>query len=275
MPIVYPKEVWPADAATGALDGVTDERTGLPYIAKGTGPTSVPSYEAQYNRRQHRQNQILATWRQGMVVDEGNLTIGVYPMGFVLGGVARSYWGATGVAIPDNSGKVVYLDEAAALQVEDVWPSDVTTFVPLAIISASNGSLSIGDYRGQAAFHVPSLDAASVRDRRIVTASRASVASAQADVQVFAWDAPEDLELDEVQVYCGTATATVSVDVKVAGASMLSSAATPLTGSVVKPTVSNANVSAAQTVGVHVTTDGTGSLADLTVTLLFKAALSA
>ena len=109
MAITYPDEIWPSDADVEALDGATDERTGLPYVAKGTGPTSVPTYEIQYNRRQQRQNQILATWRQGMVVDEGDLKIGVYPIDFVIDGVWKIFSGASEVSIPDDSTRIVYL----------------------------------------------------------------------------------------------------------------------------------------------------------------------
>jgi len=50
--MIYPNEVWPAETTVLQVDGTTDIRTGLPFIAKGTGPTSSPSYEVQYNRRQ-------------------------------------------------------------------------------------------------------------------------------------------------------------------------------------------------------------------------------
>ena len=124
----FPSEAWPSDATVEALDGTTDQETGLPFIAKGTGPTSVPSYEVQFNRRQARQNAILSGWRQGMVVDEGGLNIGVYSVEFTLGGARKSFAGATGVAIPDNTSKVVYLDGTATLQTAATWPSDLTTF---------------------------------------------------------------------------------------------------------------------------------------------------
>jgi hypothetical protein len=270
----YPQETWPSDATIEALDGTIDPETGLPYVAKGTGPTSVPSYEIQYNRRQQRQNQILASWRQGMVVDEGNLKIGVYPIIFTLAGTRRSYSGTTGVSVPDDSSKVVYLDSSAALQVADSWPSDITTYQPLASIETVSGQMSITDLRGYASFHVPSLEATGVQDRRVVTVHRASVANSESDTEIFEFDPPEDLTLDEVQVYCTASAATASVDVKEAGVSVLSAAATPSAGSVVKPTVSDSAISSSNNVTVHVTTDGTGTIADLTVTLLFKAALA-
>jgi len=69
--------------------------TGLPYIAKGLGPASEPSYEVQYNRRQERENQRLALVTEGLVVDEGSLRIGVYPFNYTLGGVHKRFAGAT------------------------------------------------------------------------------------------------------------------------------------------------------------------------------------
>jgi hypothetical protein len=271
----YPTEAWPTVGDIEALDGTSDLNTGLPYIPKGTGPTSSPSYEVQYNRRQHRLNRILAGWRQGMVVDEGGLAIGVYPMLFTIGGVRKSFSGATGVAISDNSTKVVYLDTSAALQTAAAWPGDPTTYMPLAVVTAVNGKLTIVDRRPDVVFHVPSVESSLVNDRRVVTAHVSSVGNSQSDVEVFAFDPAEDLTLEEVQVYCTAMTATASVDVKEGGASVLSTVVTPSAGAIVGPTISDGDISSGNHVTIHVTTDGGGSLSDLTVTLLFKAALAA
>lgn len=274
MPITYPNEVWPSDTEVEGLDGATNEKTGLPYIAKGTGPTSVPSYEVQYNRRQQRVNRVLATWRQGMVVDEGSLDIGVYPMDFVVQGTQQSFLGASGISIPDDSTRVVYLDETATLQTAADWPSDVTTYLPLASVTTANGQMTIDDRRAFAAFRVPSLESTGVRDRRTLSVHRVSVGSNESDTEIFEFDPPEDLTLEEVQVYCTATASTASVEVKEGGTSVLSAAATPTAGSVMKPTVSDGEISASNSVTVHVTTDGTGSITDLTVTLLFKAPLA-
>jgi len=270
----YPNEVWPADTVIEALDDTIDEKTGLPYIAKGTGPTSSPSYEVQYNRREQRLNAILAAWRQGMVVDEGSLDIGVYPIIFTRGGQRCSFSGATGVSIPDDTAKVVYLDSSNVLQVNDDWPGDLTTYLPLAFVTATSGQLTIADCRPQAAFYIPSLEAANVRDRRVVPAHRSSVGNSESDTEIFEFDPSEDLTLEEVQVYCSATTATASVDVKENGVSVLSASATPSAGSVVKPAISDGSISASNNLTVHVTTDGTGDITNLTVTLLFKAPLA-
>jgi|GEM_PF-1110856 len=264
----YPSEAWPSSSVVQLLDGTTHQATGLPYIAKGTGPTSDPSYEEQYNRRQARLNSILASCRQGMVVDEGDLDIGVYPVEYTIGGVRKSFTGSSGVSMTDDSTKVVYLDSSATLQTADSWPTDVTTFLPLAQVVAADGSLTITDKRVLTVFHVPS------PDRRIITAHKSSVTSSQADVEVFEFDPSENLTLEEVQVYCTAVVATASVDVKEGGTTVLSSAATPAAGLVVKPTISDGSIASANNVTVHVTTDGSGSITDLTVMLVFAAAWS-
>lgn len=151
----YPNEAWPADSQVLEMDGTTDPQTGLPFIAKGTGPTSTPSYEVQYNRRQMRQNGILAALRQGMVVDEGGLRFGVYPIDFTIGGQRQSFAGATQQTIPDNVQRVLYLDASASLQVAAAWPLDVHTYLPLAAIVTSGGTMSIVDRRVHTLFHVP------------------------------------------------------------------------------------------------------------------------
>lgn len=272
--LTYPNEIWPADAVIEALDGTTDPATGLPYIAKGTGPTSVPTYEVQYNRREHRLAAILASWRQGMVVNEGNLKIGAYPVDFTLGGYRRSFLGATGVNIPDQASKVVYLDSSAELVVADNWPDDPTVYLPLAELTTSNGQVSITDTRPLAAFHVPSLEASRVRDRRIVTAHRTTIGSGESASQIFAFAPGQSMTLEEVQVYCSAVAATASVDVREAGSSVLSAPATPVAGTIVKPTISDGSISAANSLTIHVTTGASGGVSDLTVTLLLKAPLA-
>jgi len=54
---------------------------------------------------------------------------------------------------------------------------------------------------------------------------------------------------------------------------VLSAAATPSAGAVVKAAISDGSISGSNQVTVHVTTDATGGITDLTVTLLFKAPL--
>ena len=143
MADIFPTEAYPSDAAIAQLDATTDQATGLPYIAKGTGPASVPSYEVQYNRRLQRQNRRLEVATEGLVVDEGGLKVGVYPCNYTLGGQHKHFPGATAQAVPDNDTRFVYIDSANALQVAAAYPADISTFLPLATVVVQNGSLTI------------------------------------------------------------------------------------------------------------------------------------
>ena len=150
----FPNEQFPSDATIEALDGTTDTLTGLPYVPKGVNPTSTPSYEVQFNRRLQRQNHILSQWRQGMVVDEGSLKIGVYPVDYTLGGVRKSFAGATAQAVPDDSARYVYLDSSNALQIQASWPTDISSFLPLAEVVTVAGVTNLTDKRVEAGFFV-------------------------------------------------------------------------------------------------------------------------
>jgi len=158
MADIYPNEAYPSDAAIAQLDATVDQQTGLPYVAKGTGPASVPSYEVQYNRRLQRQNRRLAMMTEGLVVDEGGLMIGVYPCNYTLGGQHKHFAGATAQAVPDNATRVVYIDSANALQIAGAYPVDVSTFVPLATVVAASGSLTIHSDVGWARMMVGPLE---------------------------------------------------------------------------------------------------------------------
>jgi len=259
----YPNEAWPADSTVLEIDGSLDVTTGLPFIAKGTGPTSSPSYEVQYNRRQMRQNRILAGWRQGMVVDEGGLKIGAYPMDYTFRGERKNFPGATGLAVPDNAQRVAYLDDTAALRLAAAWPADPTSYLPLAEITTAGGLMTIVDRRVFATFCVPA-------ERRYITATCSQVGSNQNAFKIFEFDPPRDMVLEEVQVFCTTVVASVSVDVRKAGVSMLSASAVPTSGGVVKPAISDGFISGTSNLTIHVNTNVTGSVSNLLVTLIVR-----
>jgi hypothetical protein len=109
----------------------------------------------QYNRRLHRQNTILATLRQGMVVDEGGLRIGVYPIRYTLGGQRKVFDGATAQPVPDNTTRKVYLDSANTLQIQEAFPGTLADFLPLATVTAANGGLTLADERPSVLYCVP------------------------------------------------------------------------------------------------------------------------
>ncbi len=154
MATIYPNEAFPADQAVLSLDGTLDAETGLPYVAKGVGPNSSPSYEIHYNRRLWRQNRILAALRGGMVVDEGSLAIGVYPVDYTLGGVRKRFDGATAQAVPDDSTRKVYLDANNALNIAESFPADLAAFLPLATVVTVSGGMTISDERPATLFEV-------------------------------------------------------------------------------------------------------------------------
>jgi len=150
MADIYPNEAYPSDAAVSHLDGTTDQKTGLGYIAKGTGPASTPSYEIQYNRRQQRANARLTNATEGLVVDEGNLSIGVYPCNYSLGDERKRYPGATAQSVPDDATRYVYIDASNTLQITAAYPTDAATFIPLARIVTSSGAITIASQTGYA-----------------------------------------------------------------------------------------------------------------------------
>jgi|GEM_PF-3446396 len=155
MTDTIPNEIYPSDAEVGLLDGQVDAATGLAYIAKGTNPSSSPSYEVQYNRRQQRQNRRLAMATEGLVVDEGSLTVGVYPCHYTLAGVRRRFTGATAQAVPDNATRYAYLDSEGALQIAAAYPVDVSNQLPLAKIVTLNGKTTITPEIGYARQSIP------------------------------------------------------------------------------------------------------------------------
>ncbi len=159
MAEVYPTEVWPSDAVVAQLDGTMDPATGLPYIARGTGPTSSPPLEIQYNRGQQRLKRMLAPWNQGRVVDEGGGRIGVYPLRYWMNGSLQQFQGATGVDAGGDGSKVVYIDQDGLLQVAELWPGEGVSFIPLAEVLVDGGAVSVVDARPQAAFRVGSQSA--------------------------------------------------------------------------------------------------------------------
>ncbi len=218
----YPNEAYPADETVLALDGTLDTLTGLPYVAKGVGPNSTPSYEIQYNRRLLRQNQALAALRAGMVVDEGSLEIGVYPIGYTLGGQVQAFAGATNQSIPDDSVRSVYIDSAGALQIQTAFPQDVTTFLPLATVTASAGSLSIVDQRPWVMFSVSPVGL----DAKTLPFAPSVFLSGTLSVKVWEieWVAPVDFTLRNATGRANTPPvgADLIVDVRVNGTSIFS-----------------------------------------------------
>ncbi len=275
----YPDEVFPSDASVLTLDGGVDTPTGLPYIAKGVGPNSTPTYEVQYNRRQQRQNTILAAMREGMVVQDGALTVGVYPIRYTLGGVRKCFDGAVNQAIPDDSTRVVYVDASNTLQVQAAFPADLTSFLPLATVTAASGVMTVVDERPAVLFDVSPVGASantvpitpSVHISGNLTTGAASVE----------WPAPFDFTLVSAIGQAGTAPvgASLIVDVRINGASIFANQGEMVSISSGQnqdtSATKNASVSAGSVVTFEIEQVGSSTAgADLTIVLNGLAAVT-
>jgi hypothetical protein len=223
MAKVFPNEVFPADSTIVALDGTTDSATGLPFIARGVGPNSTPTYEVQYNRRQVRQNLILSGVRQGMVVEVGVLSIGVYPIVYTLNGVRKSFDGATGQAVVDDATRVVYLDASNALQIQTAFPADLTSHLRLATVTAAAGVLTITDERVGTLFAVSPVDP--MAKTFPIAPSLHVSGTLSTGVMSVEWPAPFDFTLRDAtgRVAIGPVGADLIVDVRVNGTSIFAS----------------------------------------------------
>jgi len=102
---------------------------------------------------------------------------------------------------------------------------------------------------------------------------RASVGNAQADVEQHAHNPGYNYEVVGVEVYATGVTAAASVDVKVGGTSVLSSAITPVAGSEVKGTVLTTGEqfgAADDDITIHATTDGGGDITNLDARVWYR-----
>lgn len=225
MADVFPNEAFPADATIESLDGTVDTPTGLTYVAKGVSPNSTPTYEVQYNRRVQRQNQIMAALRAGMVVDEGSLAIGVYPLGYTLDGVRKSFTGATSQSVPDDATRKVYIDSSNALQIQTSFPTDLTSFVPLATVVAASGSVTLTDERPSVLYEVSPVDPSAKTFPFAPSFFLSGVLSVK--VWEIEWVAPLAFTLRDATGRVNTAPAgdDLIVDIRVGGTSIFASQA--------------------------------------------------
>jgi len=104
----------------------------------------------------------------------------------------------------------------------------------------------------------------------VIPAHKTTVDISQSDVEIFEYTIPANMSVASVQVYCTAVAATASVEVKEAGTTILASAITPSAGAVVTGTVSDAALASGAALTVHVTTNGTGTITDLSVTITCK-----
>jgi len=110
---------------------------------------------------------------------------------------------------------------------------------------------------------------ANIIDRKIVTADKTTVPISQTGVEVYQYTVPENASLVSVRVYCTATAATASVDVKNQGATVLTGVVTPVAGSDEAGTLTGgaAALTAGNVITVLVTTNGSGTITDLSVRL--------
>lgn len=102
---------------------------------------------------------------------------------------------------------------------------------------------------------------------------RATVPISQSDLELLEFVPGKRFIVEEVQVYVSAIVAAGTIDVKVGGASVLSTVITPVADAAVVGALAGAAVrkgGSATTVTVHVTTDGSGILTDLQVTFAIR-----
>lgn len=211
----YPTEAYPTTSEIEALNGTTDDNTGLAYIANNASPASNPPLQIQIDRRWQRQNAILATGNAGRVVKVDDTHIGVFPIDFRLTGTDHHYVGSTSTAVTTTDDVYyVYLVSdggtgGTLTQVTDAvgWPADITTFVPLAEVTvASNVIDSITDVRNRLAYATVTSGAAAstgVDGNYFILDQDNAVAEADSDVRfnrgstaadgALRWNATDDL----------------------------------------------------------------------------------
>ena len=152
MAETYPDIPFPDNDAAHALDGTTHPTTRVPFIVKDTDDTSDPKINVQENRNLQRLLNGLGRVLQGSVWAENTaLNVGAFPLYYSIGGVAKYFEGATGVAVPDDDTSFAYLDTDQTLKVvTDAvgWPGDATSYIPLAEVVAASGAItSVKDLR--------------------------------------------------------------------------------------------------------------------------------
>jgi len=105
--------------------------------------------------------------------------------------------------------------------------------------------------------------------RYVVNAVKQNVGTGQSDMEIFQFNIWELCILHLIQIYCTAVAATASVMVKRNGVNIIS-AQTPVAGTPVVVTPDDKTLKAGDNLTVHVTTDATGTITDLNVSLVIK-----
>jgi hypothetical protein len=145
-------EHYPDDATLLTLEA--DDATGVEYIATGKSP-----YHLQFRRMLYRLLRAAERANDLRIYQDGNLTIGVRPGWVYINQTAVSFAGSSGIALSASDTHSVWLDATGTIQTATSgFPSDRTTFVPLAVVTTGSSTIqSVVDRRGETFLQVPSL----------------------------------------------------------------------------------------------------------------------
>lgn len=110
--------------------------------------------------------------------------------------------------------------------------------------------------------------------RQSVTLHRAAVGANQADGLVASFAPGFDFEIVDVQHFANNVTATANYMVKIGTTNALAGATVPVAdtrgSAALHGTAANRKGKAADAINLHVTTNGTGAFADLSVIVTFR-----
>lgn len=152
-------ELYPSDAELNALSGTSDAEQEVHFVTTGEAP-----YYTSFYKFVHRL--LLMARRAGdlRVYKDGDLTFGVRAGKVQVGPTALDYAGCTGQSLTNNQTNYVFLTAADLAAGNTVtinttgFPSDGTTFIPLATIATSAGDYvitDITDCRGRGLLNLP------------------------------------------------------------------------------------------------------------------------
>ncbi len=144
-------ERYPDDATLLAL--TQDEQTGVEYIPTGCSP-----YYLEFRQLLHRL--LLATARANdlRVYPEDDLALGVRAGRCVINGSVVACSGSSGIAVSNNTTTYVYLASDGTVATGASLPTDRTSFVPLARVTAEAGVMTeLLDLRSEAFLAIASL----------------------------------------------------------------------------------------------------------------------
>lgn len=143
-------ERYPDDATLLAMS--QDEATGVEYIPTGRSP-----YYLEFRKLVHRLLRAAERANDLRVYQDGDLSVGVRPGRCRIGETSLNHAGATGHAIAADTTTYLWLDDAGSVQSGAALPSDRTTFVPLAEVTAGPAAIdAVTDLRGEALLHIAS-----------------------------------------------------------------------------------------------------------------------